>query len=182
MRTGLYVDNSNLSLPRSRAGLRLNFKNLIEMVEEEAQEDIVTSNVFMVSKHRTGGGFGSFLTSLGFEVHNKPVVTRSRGDEEVAHYKKWYSGATVQILDDVNSLRLDRVVFVTGDDTYSDLLEFLRAEGVEVWVVAFPGFVTRDVQETCDKLIFVEDELLLVDGEEELTTQEEKPVGVAQAM
>jgi len=100
-------------------------------------------------------GFLSMLHQKGYEVRRKDLRTRSDGSSK----GDWDMGMAIDIMGLVD--RLDVIVLVTGDGDFVSLANLVKTIGPRVELVSFRHNTARDLIESADRYIPVEDDLMM---------------------
>jgi uncharacterized LabA/DUF88 family protein len=99
--------------------------------------------------------FISMLQQKSYEVRRKDLRQRSDGSAK----GDWDMGMAIDVMRFVNTL--DVVVLVSGDGDFVSLVNLVKTIGPRVEVVSFLHNTARDLINSADKHIPIENELLL---------------------
>jgi len=165
-RIALVADLENLtSSAREWRGRRLNFAAVYERLGRGGT--VVSAAAFAVETP----GQAAFLAALrhaGWAPHVRSTTTAAGRPKA-----NWDVGLTLHVVD--LAPRVDIVGLATGDGDFADLLQWLRAQGIQTRVAAVPEDTADKIRVAADEFIPV-DEAMMMPGD---AHGRERPTAVA---
>lgn len=146
-RVGVFVDVQNLYY--SAKNLYDAFPNYKEILKTASQQrQLVCAYAYVVSANMPKQeDFFEALRSAGIEVKQKDLQIFPGGIKK----GNWDVGIAVDILRFMN--RVDVVVLSSGDGDFTDLVNYLRNQGVKVEIMAFGKTCSAKLKEAADEFI-----------------------------
>mgnify|MGYP006279081789 CR=1 FL=1 len=143
-RVGVFVDVQNLYYSaRHHYNKKVNFKALLEeAVQGRRLIRAITYSIKADVKEESN--FHDMLTGIGFEVRLKDLQIFSDGSKK----GDWDVGMAMDAIR--MSKKLDTIVLVSGDGDFVDLIEYLRAQGCRVEVIAIAKSASAALREHAD--------------------------------
>lgn len=147
-RVGIFIDVQNLYYcAKNLYGAFPNYKTLVEEATRERQ--LVCAYAYVVSSDvPKQEDFFSALRQTGIEIRQKELQIFPGGLKK----GNWDVGIAVDILRYMN--RVDVVVLASGDGDFTELLEYLKNQGVKTEVMSFGRTTSKRLSEEAD--IFVD--------------------------
>lgn len=154
LRVGIFVDVQNIFYAAKQFNARLDFEKLLEVAVGKRR--LVRAIAYVVQSPEVDqSGFISMLQQKGYEVKQKDLRLRSDGSAK----GDWDMGMAIDIMDLVD--RLDVVALVTGDGDFVALVNLVKTIGPRVEVISFLHNTARDLVQSADLHIPVEEALLM---------------------
>jgi len=149
-RVGIFVDVQNLYY--CAKNLFHAFPNYKAMVDEVTRDrQLVCAFAYVVSANiPKQEDFFEALRSTGIEVKQKDLQIFPGGIKK----GNWDVGIAVDILRYMD--RLDVVVLASGDGDFTELLEYLKNQGVKTEVISFGKTTSKRLVEEADEFIDLE--------------------------
>ena len=144
-RVAVLIDVQNMyhsakNLHRARA----NFKGILEAAV--AGRELVRAAGYVI---RTESGeektFLDALVKIGIETKEKDLQVFAGGAKKA----DWDVGLTIDAVRLANT-GIDAIVLVTGDGDFVPLVEYLKAQGIQVEVIAFGRSASQKLKESVD--------------------------------
>lgn len=153
-RVGIFVDVQNIFYASKQFNARLDFDKLLKTAVGSRR--LIRAIAYVVqSPDIDQSSFISMLQQKSYEVRRKDLRQRSDGSAK----GDWDMGMAIDVMRFVNTL--DVVVLVSGDGDFVSLLNLVKTIGPRVEVISFLHNTARDLINSADKHIPIEDELLL---------------------
>lgn len=154
LRVGLFVDVQNIFYAAKPFNARLDFEKLLEL--SVGKRRLIRAIAYVVqSPDVDQSNFISMLQKKSYEVKRKDLRQRSDGSAK----GDWDMGMAIDIMRFVN--KLDVVVLVSGDGDFVPLVELVKTLGPRVEVISFTYNTARDLINSADEHIPIEEALLL---------------------
>ncbi len=146
-RVGVFVDVQNLFYcAKNLYGAYPNYKNMLAEAGHDRQ--IVCAFAYVVSANMPKQeDFFSALRQTGIEVKQKDLQVFPGGIKK----GNWDVGIAVDILRYMN--RIDVMVLASGDGDFTELLEYLKNQGVKTEVMSFGRTTSKKLIEEADVFI-----------------------------
>lgn len=156
-RVGIFVDVQNIFYASKQFNSRLDFDKLLKI--SVGSRRLIRAIAYVVqSPDVDQSSFISMLQQKSYEVRRKDLRQRSDGSAK----GDWDMGMAIDVMRFVNTL--DVVVLVSGDGDFVSLVNLVKTIGPRVEVVSFLHNTARDLINSADKHIPIENELLLKNG------------------
>lgn len=153
-RVGIFVDVQNIFYASKQFHARLDFDKLLRVAVGPRR--LIRAIAYVVqSPDVDQSSFISMLQQKGYEVRRKDLRQRSDGSAK----GDWDMGMAIDIMRFVNTL--DVVVLVSGDGDFVSLVNLVKTIGPRIEVVSFLHNTARDLINSADNHIPIEDELLI---------------------
>ncbi len=154
LRVGIFVDVQNIFYAAKPFNARLDFEKLLEL--SVGKRRLIRAIAYVVqSPDVDQSNFISMLQQKSYEVKRKDLRQRSDGSAK----GDWDMGMAIDIMRFVN--KLDVVVLVSGDGDFVPLVELVKTLGPRVEVISFTYNTARDLINSADEHIPIEEALLL---------------------
>ncbi len=154
LRVGIFVDVQNIFYAAKSFNARLDFEKLLEL--SVGKRRLIRAIAYVVqSPDVDQSNFISMLQQKSYEVKRKDLRQRSDGSAK----GDWDMGMAIDIMRFVN--KLDVVVLVSGDGDFVPLVELVKTLGPRVEVISFTYNTARDLINSADEHIPIEEALLL---------------------
>ena len=154
LRVGIFVDVQNIFYAAKPFNARLDFEKLLEL--SVGKRRLIRAIAYVVqSPDVDQSNFISMLQKKSYEVKRKDLRQRSDGSAK----GDWDMGMAIDIMRFVN--KLDVVVLVSGDGDFVPLVELVKTLGPRVEVISFTYNTARDLINSADEHIPIEEALLL---------------------
>ncbi len=154
LRVGIFVDVQNIFYAAKSFNARLDFEKLLELSVDKRR--LIRAIAYVVqSPDVDQSNFISMLQQKSYEVKRKDLRQRSDGSAK----GDWDMGMAIDIMRFVN--KLDVVVLVSGDGDFVPLIELVKTLGPRVEVISFTYNTARDLINSADEHIPIEEALLL---------------------
>ena len=154
LRVGIFVDVQNIFYAAKPFNARLDFKKLLEL--SVGKRRLIRAIAYVVqSPDVDQSNFISMLQQKRYEVKRKDLRQRSDGSAK----GDWDMGMAIDIMRFVD--KLDVVVLVSGDGDFVPLVELVKTLGPRVEVISFTYNTARDLINSADEHIPIEEALLL---------------------
>lgn len=152
-RVGVFVDVQNLYYSaKNLYDAFPNYKAILKQATEERQ--LVCAFAYVVSAAiPKQENFFEALRIAGIEVKQKDLQIFPGGMKK----GNWDVGMAVDILRFMN--RVDVVVLVSGDGDFTELVDYLKNQGVKVEIIAFGKTCSNKLKEVADDFIDLETNL-----------------------
>ena len=154
LRVGIFVDVQNIFYAAKPFNARLDFEKLLEL--SVGKRRLIRAIAYVVqSPDVDQSNFISMLQQKSYEVKRKDLRQRSDGSAK----GDWDMGMAIDIMRFVG--KLDVVVLVSGDGDFVPLVDLVKTLGPRVEVISFTYNTARDLINSADEHIPIEDALLL---------------------
>ncbi len=154
LRVGIFVDVQNIFYAAKPFNARLDFEKLIEL--SVGKRRLIRAIAYVVqSPSIDQSSFISMLQQKSYEVRRKDLRQRSDGSAK----GDWDMGMAIDIMRFVD--KLDVVILVSGDGDFVPLVDLVKTLGPLVEVISFTHNTARDLINSADKHIPIEEALLL---------------------
>lgn len=154
LRVGIFVDVQNIFYAAKPFNARLDFEKLLEL--SVGKRRLIRAIAYVVqSPDVDQSNFISMLQQKNYEVKRKDLRQRSDGSAK----GDWDMGMAIDIMRFVD--KLDVVVLVSGDGDFVPLVDLVKTLGPRVEVISFTYNTARDLINSADKHIPIEEALLL---------------------
>ena len=154
LRVGIFVDVQNIFYAAKPFNARLDFEKLLEL--SVGKRRLIRAIAYVVqSPDVDQSNFISMLQQKSYEVKIKDLRQRSDGSAK----GDWDMGMAIDIMRFVD--KLDVVVLVSGDGDFVPLVDLVKTLGPRVEVISFTYNTARDLVNSADEHIPIEDALLL---------------------
>ena len=154
LRVGIFVDVQNIFYAAKPFNARLDFEKLLEL--SVGKRRLIRAIAYVVqSPDVDQSNFISMLQQKRYEVKRKDLRQRSDGSAK----GDWDMGMAIDIVRFVD--KLDVVVLVSGDGDFVPLVELVKTLGPRVEVISFTYNTARDLINSADEHIPIEEALLL---------------------
>jgi uncharacterized LabA/DUF88 family protein len=154
LRVGIFVDVQNIFYAAKPFNARLDFEKLLEL--SVGKRRLIRAIAYVVqSPDVDQSNFISMLQQKSYEVKIKDLRQRSDGSAK----GDWDMGMAIDIMRFVD--KLDVVVLVSGDGDFVPLVELVKTLGPRVEVISFTYNTARDLINSADEHIPIEEALLL---------------------
>ncbi len=154
LRVGIFVDVQNIFYAAKPFNARLDFEKLLEL--SVGKRRLIRAIAYVVqSPDVDQSNFISMLQQKSYEVKIKDLRQRSDGSAK----GDWDMGMAIDIMRFVD--KLDIVVLVSGDGDFVPLVDLVKTLGPRVEVISFTYNTARDLINSADEHIPIEDALLL---------------------
>ena len=154
LRVGIFVDVQNIFYAAKPFNARLDFEKLLEL--SAGKRRLIRAIAYVVqSPDVDQSNFISMLQQKSYEVKRKDLRQRSDGSAK----GDWDMGMAIDIMRFVD--KLDVVVLVSGDGDFVPLVELVKTLGPRVEVISFTYNTARDLINSADEHIPIEEALLL---------------------
>lgn len=146
-RVGVFIDTQNLyHSAKNLYRARVNFANVLK--EALAGRHLIRATAYVVTTESgEERAFFEALTKIGIEAKTKDLQIFYGGAKKA----DWDVGMAVDAIK--LSARLDAIVLATGDGDFVPLVEYLKAQGVQVEVIAFGKSSSGRLREVADEFI-----------------------------
>jgi len=152
-RVGLFVDVQNMYYAARQLNAKLDFGALIDTVSRERR--LIRAIAYVVQNRDIDQtGFLAMLQQRNYEVKRMDLRVRADGSAK----GDWDMGIALDILDLVDSV--DVVVLASGDGDFVPLVNRVKARGPRVEVYSFSGSTAKELIESCDHHVTIDDALL----------------------
>jgi uncharacterized LabA/DUF88 family protein len=153
-RIGIFVDVQNIFYAAKQFNARLDFEKLLEVTVGHRR--LIRAIAYVVQSPEVDqSGFISMLQQKGYEVRQKDLRLRSDGSAK----GDWDMGMAIDIMELVDKLNV--MVLVTGDGDFVSLLNLVKTIGPRVELVSFLHNTARDLIQSADLHIPIEEALLM---------------------
>ena len=154
LRVGIFVDVQNIFYAAKPFNARLDFEKLMEL--SVGKRRLIRAIAYVVqSPDVDQSNFISMLQQKSYEVKRKDLRQRSDGSAK----GDWDMGMAIDIMRFVD--KLDVVVLVSGDGDFVPLVDLVKTLGPRVEVISFTYNTARDLINSADEHIPIEEALLL---------------------
>lgn len=146
-RVGVFIDTQNLyHSAKNLYRARVNFANVLK--ESLAGRQLIRATAYVVTTESgEERAFFDALAKIGIEAKTKDLQIFYGGAKKA----DWDVGMAVDAIK--LSPRLDAVVLATGDGDFVPLVEYLKAQGIQVEVIAFGKSSSGKLREIADEFI-----------------------------
>lgn len=146
-RVGVFIDTQNLyHSAKNLYRARVNFANVLK--ESLAGRHLIRATAYVVTTESgEERAFFEALAKIGIEAKTKDLQIFYGGAKKA----DWDVGMAVDAIK--LSTRLDAIVLATGDGDFVPLVEYLKAQGVQVEVIAFGKSSSGRLREVADEFI-----------------------------
>ncbi|MCZ6634563.1 MAG: NYN domain-containing protein [bacterium] len=153
-RVGIFVDVQNIFYAAKQFNARLDFEKLLKV--SVGNRRLIRAIAYVVQSPEVDqSGFISMLQQKSYEVRRKDLRQRSDGSAK----GDWDMGMAIDIMGLVD--KLDVVVLVSGDGDFVSLLNLVKTIGPRVEVISFVHNTARDLIQTADHHLPIEEALLM---------------------
>ena len=153
-RVGIFVDVQNIFYAAKQFNARLDFEKLLNAAV--GRRRLIRAIAYVVQSPEVDqSGFISMLQQKSYEVRRKDLRLRSDGSAK----GDWDMGMAIDIMGLVD--KLDVVVLVTGDGDFVSLVNLVKTIGPRVEVISFLHNTARDLVQSADLHLPVEEALLM---------------------
>jgi uncharacterized LabA/DUF88 family protein len=167
-RVGIFVDVQNIFYASKQFHARLDFDKLLKLAVGPRR--LIRAIAYVVqSPDVDQSSFISMLQQKSYEVRRKDLRQRADGSAK----GDWDMGMAIDVMGFVNTL--DVVVLVSGDGDFVSLVNLVKTIGPRVEVISFVHNTARDLIQSADKHVPIEDVLLLKKNYQSEETQSLKP-------
>ena len=154
LRVGIFVDVQNIFYAAKPFNARLDFEKLLKL--SVGKRRLIRAIAYVVqSPDVDQSNFISMLQQKSYEVKRKDLRQRSDGSAK----GDWDMGMAIDIMRFVS--KLDIVVLVSGDGDFVPLVDLVKTLGPRVEVISFTYNTARDLVNSADEHIPIEEALLL---------------------
>ncbi len=154
LRVGIFVDVQNIFYAAKPFNARLDFEKLLEL--SVGKRRLIRAIAYVVqSPDVDQSNFISMLQQKSYEVKRKDLRQRSDGSAK----GDWDMGMAIDIMRFVD--KLDVVVLVSGDGDFVPLVDLVKTLGPRIEVISFTYNTARDLINSADEHIPIEEALLL---------------------
>ena len=154
LRVGIFVDVQNIFYAAKPFNARLDFEKLLGL--SVGKRRLIRAIAYVVqSPDVDQSNFISMLQQNSYEVRRKDLRQRSDGSAK----GDWDMGMAIDILRFVD--KLDVVVLVSGDGDFVPLVDLVKTLGPRVEVISFTYNTARDLINSADEHIPIEEALFL---------------------
>lgn len=154
LRVGIFVDVQNIFYAAKPFNARLDFEKLLEL--SAGKRRLIRAIAYVVqSPDVDQSNFISMLQQKSYEVRRKDLRQRSDGSAK----GDWDMGMAIDIMRFVD--KLDVVVLVSGDGDFVPLVDLVKTLGPRVEVISFTYNTARDLINSADEHIPIEEALLM---------------------
>ncbi len=154
LRVGIFVDVQNIFYAAKPFNARLDFEKLLAL--SVGKRRLIRAIAYVVqSPDVDQSNFISMLQQKSYEVRRKDLRQRSDGSAK----GDWDMGMAIDIMRFVD--KLDVVVLVSGDGDFVPLVDLVKTLGPRVEVISFTYNTARDLINSADEHIPIEEALLL---------------------
>ena len=154
LRVGIFVDVQNIFYAAKPFNARLDFEKLMEL--SVGKRRLIRAIAYVVqSPDVDQSNFISMLQQKSYEVKRKDLRQRSDGSAK----GDWDMGMAIDVMSFVD--KLDVLVLVSGDGDFVPLVDLVKTRGPRVEVISFTYNTARDLINSADEHIPIEDALLL---------------------
>ncbi len=155
IRVGLFVDVQNIFYGARQFNAKLNFDYLLK--KAVGNRRLIRAIAYVVlSSEVDQSGFLTMLQHKSYEVKSKALRLRMDGSAKA----NWDIEMTIDILSYLD--KFDVVVLVTGDGDFVPLVNILKTLGPIVEVYSFPQNTSKDLIESADKYIPIDESFLIL--------------------
>jgi uncharacterized protein (TIGR00288 family) len=146
-RVGVFIDIQNLyHSAKNLYNKRVNFKNLL--LEATGDRLLIRAIAYVAKSDEPGEeSFFEALEKTGIEVKRKELQVYPDGTKK----GDWDVGMAIDAVR--ISENLDTIVLVSGDGDFVPLVEYLKAKGKQVEVIAFSRTTSTRLKEAADEFI-----------------------------
>ena len=153
-RVGIFVDVQNIFYAAKQFNARLDFEKLLQV--SVGNRRLIRAIAYVVQSPEVDQtGFISMLQQKSYEVRRKDLRQRSDGSAK----GDWDMGMAIDIMGLVD--KLDVVVLVSGDGDFVSLVNLVKTIGPRVEVISFVHNTARDLIQTADHHLPIEEALLM---------------------
>ena len=151
-RVGIFIDVQNLFYSaKNLYGAYPNYKALLEEISKNRQ--LVCAYAYVVSANMPKQeDFFDALRQAGIEVKQKDLQIFPGGIKK----GNWDVGIAVDILRYMD--RIDVVVLASGDSDFTELLEYLKNQGVKTEITSFGHTTSKRLVEAADEFLDLDKE------------------------
>lgn len=146
-RVAVFIDTQNLyHSAKNLFRARVNFANVLK--ESVAGRQLIRAMAYVVTTESgEERAFFDALTKIGIETKTKELQVFYGGAKKA----DWDVGMAVDAIKIVR--RVDAVVLATGDGDFVPLVDYLKAQGVQVEVISFGKSSSARLRDTADEFI-----------------------------
>ena len=153
-RVGIFVDVQNIFYAAKQFNSRLDFEKLLKAAVGNRR--LIRAIAYVVQSPEVDqSGFISMLQQKGYEIRQKDLRLRSDGSAK----GDWDMGMAIDVMELVE--KLDVVVLVTGDGDFVSLVNLVKTIGPRVEVISFLHNTARDLIQSVDCHLQIEEALLM---------------------
>ena len=153
LRVGIFVDVQNIFYAANEFDARLDFAKLLE--RSVGKRRLIRAIAYVVqSPNVDQSSFISMLQQKSYEVRSKDLRQRNDGSAK----GDWDMGMAIDIMRFVD--KLDVVILVSGDGDFVPLVDLVKTLGPRVEVISFTHNTARDLVNSADEHIPIEEALL----------------------
>lgn len=151
-RVAVFIDTQNLyHSAKNLYHARVHFGNVLK--ESVAGRQLIRAIAYVVTTESgEERAFFDALTKMGIETRTKELQIFYGGAKKA----DWDVGMAVDAIK--LAPRVDAVVLATGDGDFVPLVEYLKAQGVQVEVISFGKSSSGRLREACDEFIDMSDQ------------------------
>ena len=154
LRVGIFVDVQNIFYAAKQFHARLDFEKLLKV--SVGSRRLIRAIAYVVQSPEVDqSGFISMLQQKSYEVRRKDLRQRSDGSAK----GDWDMGMAIDIMGLVDTL--DVIVLVSGDGDFVSLVNLVKTIGPRVEVISFLHNTARDLIQSADCHIPIEEALLM---------------------
>jgi uncharacterized LabA/DUF88 family protein len=162
-RVGLFVDGNNVFYMQKEQGWWINWRKLRSYFGEHQGNEITECFYFTGMPHYSDAeqiekqrAFNKRLTQMGYTVVPKElkVVGTTPGGEEIRKANLDIE-MTLRIMQGMP--HYDQAVLVEGDGDFTCLVDYLRANGKNVLVVAMPNRLATELRNAAHRTVLLKD-------------------------
>jgi uncharacterized LabA/DUF88 family protein len=149
-RVGVFVDVQNLFYSsKNLYKKKVNFNEIMKNAVK--QRNLIRAFAYVIKADiKEQDKFFNALSKIGFEIKSKDLQTFIGGHQK----GDWDVGLAMDAIR--MSSKLDVVVLVSGDGDFKELIEYLKAGGCRVEVMAFNRTCSHKLKEVTDEFIDLE--------------------------
>ena len=159
-RVAVFVDVQNMFYStRSAYSGKLNYDKLLKDVVGE--RGLVRAIAYVVQRPDIDqNSFYDALDRFGYEIRIREAKNRIDATGKPIPNKGSYE---VMLAVDVLSIadKVDTIILVTGDGSYTTLVECLRSKGIRVEIVGCKGSISSDLMDLVDKYTLIPQEWVI---------------------
>lgn len=160
LRVGIFVDVQNIFYAAKPFNARLDFEKLLAL--SAGKRRLIRAIAYVVQSPEVDqSNFISMLQQKSYEVRRKDLRQRSDGSAK----GDWDMGMAIDIMRFVD--KLDVVVLVSGDGDFVPLVDLVKTLGPRVEVISFTYNTARDLINSADEHIPIEEALLLKNSDQQ---------------
>ncbi len=164
IRVGLFVDVQNIFYGARQFNAKLDFDFLLKTILNHRRLIRALSYV-VVTSDVDQSGFITMLQHRGFEVKSKNLRLRADGSAKA----NWDIEITIDMLSLAD--KFDVIALVSGDGDFVPLVNILKTLGPMVEIYSFPHNTSRDLMESADTYMAIDQSWLILNEYEPLFNQ-----------